>query len=181
LVWRCILHYFHFHASFVHTYYGTDTRFDSILFGCVFAIVANPVLNDPLYRGFVRQMKWLLPVCVTVLLGTFLVRNDGFRETLRYTLQGLALIPLFMAAIYYQKSWPVRLLNLPVVRFLGVLSYTLYLCHSIIMESIGSVWTNPVLSGAVSLAGALCFALLVHYWIELPCTRIRKRLLGASK
>jgi peptidoglycan/LPS O-acetylase OafA/YrhL len=176
LVWRCIL-LFHFHASFVHTYYATDARFDSILFGCVLAIVANPVLHDPLHGWFLRRMKWLLPLCVVVLLGTFLERDEGFRETLRYTLQGLALVPLFIAAIHYQKSLPVLLLNLPFVRFLGVLSYSLYLCHAIIMASIESVWkTSPALTSAVSLAGALCFATLVHYWIERPCTKIRRRL-----
>ena len=50
LAWRCILH-FHFHAGTIRTYYGTDTRFDSILFGCVFAIVANPILRDPCMFG----------------------------------------------------------------------------------------------------------------------------------
>jgi peptidoglycan/LPS O-acetylase OafA/YrhL len=176
LAWRCILH-FHFHADSIRTFYGTDTRFDSILLGCVFAIAANPILDDPLHDWLLRRMRWLLPLCVVVLLGTFLERDESFRETLRYTLQGLALIPLFIAAIHYRNSWPVLLLNLPVMRFLGVLSYSLYLCHSIIMESIEGVWTsNPILAGAVSLACALCFATSVHYWIERPCTRMRKRL-----
>jgi peptidoglycan/LPS O-acetylase OafA/YrhL len=181
LAWRCILH-FHFHASDLRTYYGTDTRFDSILFGCVFAIVANPILHDPLHSWILRRTKWLLPLCIILLLGTFLDRNESFRETIRYTLQGLALIPLFIAAIHYQKSLPVVFLNLSVMRFLGVLSYTLYLCHGIIMTSIESVWTaNPVLARAVSLACAVGFATLVHYWIERPCTRIRKRLSRALK
>ena len=181
LAWRCILH-FHFHAGSIRTYYGTDTRFDSILLGCIFAIVANPVLRDPLHAWSLRQMKWLLPLCAAVLLGTFLYRDEGFRETLRYTLQGVALIPFFIAAIHYQKSLPVIVLNLPFMRFLGVLSYTLYLCHSIIMETIDRVWTpNAILADAVSLACALCFATLVHYWIERPCTRIRKRISRALK
>jgi len=176
LAWRCILHS-HFHASFTHTYYGTDARFDSILYGCAFAIVANPVLHDPLHGWVLRRMRWLLPLCLLVLLGTFLYRNDTFRQTVRYSLQGAALIPLFIAAIHYQKSLPVRFLNLPFLRFLGVLSYTLYLCHHIIMESIEGAWkANPVLTGAVSLACALCFATLVHYLIERPCARLRKRL-----
>ncbi len=182
LAWRCILH-FHFHAGVVRTYFGTDTRFDCILFGCVFAVVANPIFHDPLHGWFLRWMKWLLPLCVAVLLGTFLIRDDSFRETFRYTLQGLALIPLFIAAIQYQQSLPVRLLNLPVTRFLGVLSYSLYLCHLVIIESIQRSWTtaNLVLTGTVSLACALCFATLVHYWVERPCTRIRKRLSKALK
>jgi peptidoglycan/LPS O-acetylase OafA/YrhL len=125
-------------------------------------------------------MKWVLPLSVIVLLGTFLDRDGGFRETLRYTLQGLALIPLFIAAIQYRKSAPVAFLNLPPVRFLGVLSYSLYLCHFIIMENIDRVWaTNAVLAHAVALAGALCFATMVHYWIERPCARLRKRLSSA--
>jgi peptidoglycan/LPS O-acetylase OafA/YrhL len=179
LAWRCVLHYFHFRNSFDHTYMGTDARFDSILFGCVFAIAANPVLNDPLYRKSLREMRWLLPVSTVVLLTTFVIRNDSFRETLRYTVQGLALIPLFMAAIYYQKSWPVRFLNLPLVRFLGVLSYSLYLGHSIIMTSIERVWPTSIGSNMATLAGALCFATLVHYAVELPATRLRKRFMRA--
>ncbi len=181
LAWRCILE-FHFHADFFRTYYGTDTRFDSILFGCVFAIIASPVLRDPLHGWLLRQMRWLLPLSVVVLLATFLVRNPSFRDTLRYTLQGFVLIPLFIAAIHYQDSAPVRFLNLPFVRFLGVLSYTLYLCHSIIMENLASAWpTNPLLTGAISLVCAFCFATLVHYGIERPCTKIRKRLSRALK
>jgi peptidoglycan/LPS O-acetylase OafA/YrhL len=181
LAWRCILH-FNFHADLLRTYYATDTRFDSILFGCVFAVVANPILHDPLHGWILRRMTWVFPLCVVALLGTFLVREESFRDTLRYTLQGLALIPIFIAAIHYQKSLPVLLLNLPFMRFLGVLSYSLYLCHAIIMESIAGAWTaNPALTGAVSLACALCFATLVHYCIERPCTRIRKRLSKALK
>jgi peptidoglycan/LPS O-acetylase OafA/YrhL len=176
LAWRCILR-FHFDASVAHTYYGTDTRFDSILLGCVFAMIANPVLLDPMHSWLLRRMKWLIPLCVGVLLATFLYRDEDFRETFRYTLQGLALIPLFTAAVHYQKSLPVVLLNLPFVRFLGVLSYSLYLCHSVIIEAVRRVWTtNPVLTGVVSLGCALCFATLVHYCIERPCTGIRKRL-----
>jgi peptidoglycan/LPS O-acetylase OafA/YrhL len=181
LAWRYVL-YFHFHAQESRTYFATDTRFDSILFGCVFAIAANPVTRDPSYEWMLARMKWLLPLSVVTLFGTFVVRNEGFRDTLRYTLQGLALLPLFVAAIHYQKSSPVRFLNLPVIRFLGVLSYTLYLCHSVIMEGVERVWpVGPVLTGVLSLACALCFATLVHYWVERPCTRLRKRLADAHK
>jgi peptidoglycan/LPS O-acetylase OafA/YrhL len=177
LLWRCLLVYFEGDAAFAHTYLSTDTRFDSILFGCVFAVIANPTCDDPAYRWIVRALRWLVPLCLLVLLGTFLYRDEYFRQTARYTVQALALIPLFIAAIHCRGSLPVRFLNLPFVCFLGVLSYSLYLCHFIIIESIESHWTfNPVLTGALSLACALLFATAVHYGIERPCARLRKRL-----
>lgn len=176
LAWRCLL-FFHFHSSFDRIYLATDTRFDSILLGCVLAIAASPVLRDPLYELLVRQMRWLVPVSLAVLIATFLYRSDAFRSTFRYTLQGVALMPLLIAAIRFQGSWAVKILNLAWVRFLGVLSYSLYLCHSIILEAIGRVWApGPVFTGVVGISGALIFATLVHYLVERPCTRARKRL-----
>jgi peptidoglycan/LPS O-acetylase OafA/YrhL len=176
LAWRCVLR-FHFDAEVIRTYYATDTRFDCILFGCAMAVIANPVFRDPLHEWLLAQMKWLLPVSLAGLCGTFLVRSDDFRETLRYTLQGLTLIPLFIAAIHYQKSWPVKFLNLPFVRFVGVLSYTLYLCHAIIMEAVHKTGiTNPFVSAFLSFGLAFLFATAVHYWVERPCARLRKRL-----
>jgi peptidoglycan/LPS O-acetylase OafA/YrhL len=176
LAWRCLL-FFHFHSSFDRIYLATDTRFDSILLGCVLAIAASPVLRDPLYELLVSQMRWLVPVSLAVLIATFLYRSEGFRNTFRYTIQGVALMPLLIAAIRFQGSLAVRILNLPWVRFLGVLSYSLYLCHSIILEAIIRVWEiGPVFTGVAGIMCALIFATLVHYLVERPCNRARKRL-----
>lgn len=176
LVWRCVL-FFYFHASFNRIYLATDTRFDSILLGCVLAIAASPVLRDPLHERLIAHLRWLVPMSVAVLLATFLYRDEGFRSTLRYTLQGLALMPLFIAAIHFQGSLAVRILNLGWVRFLGVLSYSLYLCHSIILEAIIRTWARgPVFTVAAGIICVLIFATFVHYFVERPCTRARKRL-----
>jgi peptidoglycan/LPS O-acetylase OafA/YrhL len=176
LLWRGVL-FFYLHASFDRIYLATDTRFDSILLGCVLAIAASPILRDPLHELAIRQSRWLVPVSIAVLLGTFLYRSDAFRNTLRYTLQGIALMPLFIAAIHFQGSMVVKALNLGWVRFLGVLSYSLYLCHSIILEAVIRIFAKgPVFTGVVGILGALIFATFVHYFVERPCTSIRKRL-----
>jgi len=181
LAWRCILR-LHFHVDAIRTNFGTDTRFDSILFGCLFAVIANPVLRDPLYEWLQQRIRWFLPTCVVMLLSTFLYRSESFRETFRYTLQGISLIPLFIAAIRYQKSWPVLLLNLPFVRFLGVLSYTLYLSHAVFLAGFDHLLpSQTTLSTILALLSAFCFATLVHYLVERPCTRLRRRLSKSLK
>jgi peptidoglycan/LPS O-acetylase OafA/YrhL len=180
LAWRYVLRYA-FHASDLRTFMATDTRFDSILLGSVFAIIANPTLRDPMSNWIIERMKWILPVAFALLASTLLLRDDNFRETLRYTLQGLALLPIFIAAIHYQKSPVVRFLNLPTVRFLGVLSYVLYLCHFMILVRVGeSIHVNLYLQAVISFALALVFASAVHYGVERPLGRIRKKLSEAS-
>jgi peptidoglycan/LPS O-acetylase OafA/YrhL len=176
LAWRCLL-FFYFHSSFDRIYLATDTRFDSILLGCILAIAASPVLRDPLHERLILQLHWLVPASLAVLIATFLYRSEGFRSTLRYSLQGLALMPLFIAAIHLQGSLVVKVLNLAWVRFLGVLSYSLYLCHSIILEAIIRIWARgPVFTAAAGIICALIFAIFVHYAVERPCTRARKHL-----
>ncbi len=180
LAWRYTLRYA-FHANALRTFMATDTRFDSILLGSIFAIIANPTLHDPLSSRIIQRMKWMLPLAFALLIFTLVFRNDNFRETLRYTLQGMALVPIFIAAIHYQKSPVVRFLNLPVVRFLGVLSYVLYLCHFMILIRVGeSIHVNIYLQTIISLAFALVFATAVHYGVERPLGRIRKKLSEAS-
>jgi peptidoglycan/LPS O-acetylase OafA/YrhL len=176
LVWRGVLR-LHFDVATTRTFYGTDTRFDSILFGCIFALVASPVFKDPLHERALRHMPWVLPASAVGLLVSLGYRNDDFRETARYTLQGVSLVPLFIAAIHYQQAWPVRLLNLRFVRFLGVLSYSMYLCHHVILESAAQVLPGQELvAGAVSLLLTFGYAAAMHYAVERPFAAQRKRL-----
>jgi len=65
-----------------------------------------------------------------LLLLSLLVRDEGFRESIRYSLQGMALLPLFYATVLGRSVQPVRamLASRPAV-LIGKLSYSLYLYH----------------------------------------------------
>jgi peptidoglycan/LPS O-acetylase OafA/YrhL len=178
-VWRCIL-VFGYGVVEDRTYMASDTRFDSILFGCALAVSMNPMLDRP--AGGERLWKWgLLPAGLALLLLTFVYRAPWFRETIRYTIQGLALVPVFVTAIRFPDWRPFRLLNMRWVAFIGTLSYTLYLTHQIVLMVFHQQFPglDATTNAAAALATACLLAYLVHRFVEKPCARLRKRLSGA--
>jgi peptidoglycan/LPS O-acetylase OafA/YrhL len=174
--WRCVL-VLGFGVTEDRTYMASDTRVDSILFGCALAVGMNPVLDRP--EGTERVWKWvILPAALALLLVTFLYRAPWFRETIRYTLQGIALTPVFVSAIRFPAWLPFRLLNAKPVAYVGVLSYTLYLDHQIAL--MGLHFWLPALhkTTAAGLAIAIAFivAVAIHRFVEKPSARLRQRL-----
>jgi len=176
LLWRCVLVLI-FHVSTNRTYMATDTRFDSILFGCALAVWNNPVLDAPPLNE--RRWKYLIvPAALLVLLGCLLYRAAAFRETLRYSLQGIALTAIFIAALRYSTWWPFRWLNWRPVAYVGVLSYSLYLMHFAvklaIMRSLpgAGLWVQ----GLLALAVSVLLAWILYEVVEKPAARWRRRL-----
>lgn len=174
LIWRIVLIH-HFHVSSVRTYLATDTRIDGIMFGCILAVLVNPLIDNT--KAITLRLGSLFAALgVVALLFTFLYRNDAFRETFRYTIQGIGLFPIF----FFVLSWPtarvVSWLENPLMKYLGVLSYTLYLVHFVMLHAAEKLVTSQFLQGVVALALAVGFAALIHHGIELPVGRFRSRL-----
>jgi peptidoglycan/LPS O-acetylase OafA/YrhL len=175
LVWRCWL-VFHHHAAAERTYVASDTRVDSILFGCALAIAGNPVL-DGATMWSPKVWKWVLvPLSFAALLPTFICRDAHFRETLRYSVQGIALTPLFIAAIRFPTWAPLRLLSLRGVSFLGVLSYPLYLVHHVVLSALARPLGVGLLRGSIALVASIAVSWVLHHAVEKPCARLRQRL-----
>jgi peptidoglycan/LPS O-acetylase OafA/YrhL len=167
LAWRCIL-YFGLDAPKIRLYVATDTRFDAILIGCWLALAANPWLDPP--RVSNRMLgSVFVPLGLLVVLVSFLPRQQWFDQTFRYTLQSIGLVPAFIACIIFHDRWPWKFLNYRFMRYLGVLSYSFYLCHATVI-----VWTKAwiggsrVLQGVISFVVALLLSQLVHVIIEKP-------------
>jgi peptidoglycan/LPS O-acetylase OafA/YrhL len=177
LLWRYML-VLHFHAPTDRTYIASDTRMDSILFGCALAVWRNPVLDKPARSE--RLWKYLLtPAAAALLIFCLVVRDPVFRETARYSLQGAALTMIFVAAITFHRWWPFRLLNTRPLIFLGTLSYSLYLIHQVVLyglDDLSPLHTHPVASAVVAFALSLTLSWTLYLSVEKPCARLRRRL-----
>jgi peptidoglycan/LPS O-acetylase OafA/YrhL len=180
LLWRLAL-VFDLGASVDRTYMASDTRMDSILVGCALAVGANPVLDRPALSDKTWRY-WLLPLGIASLLLSFVIRAPWFRESLRYTIQGLALTPIFVVAIRSPAFGPFKALNWKWVKYIGLLSYSLYLVHHVVLFGLESKWPtlHPVARGGLALLIAIAIAEVIRRSIERPCARLRKRLARAT-
>ncbi|MDA1230502.1 MAG: acyltransferase [Planctomycetota bacterium] len=175
LAWRCVL-VWRWSANEWRTYLATDTRIDSILFGCILAIWRNPNLDD-IKKHRVCVMLLLVALSSLTLLATFAIRSSDFRETFRYSIQGLALMPLLYVAVNRANESFFRWLNHPALRLVGVLSYSIYLSHFFVLHllSESSRWT-PWISAVLAAAISVCFALGIQLLVDRPLMVFRRRL-----
>jgi peptidoglycan/LPS O-acetylase OafA/YrhL len=178
LAWRCI-EVFALDANPAHIFVATDSRVDSILFGCGLALWRNPALErrDTRITPNTRELLVCLAALCTLLV-TFVAREEWFRNTIRYTLQGVALTPLFSFVIRFHSWGVVRVLNHPLPRFLGVLSYSMYLLHHTLL-ALATAWFPtlgwPARAG-LTLVGCYATAHLMYRFVEKPCAALRRSL-----
>jgi peptidoglycan/LPS O-acetylase OafA/YrhL len=175
LIWRCVLS-FGFDVTFDRTYRATDTRLDSLLFGCALAVYGNPVLD----RQDISVKPWRrigLPVAIATIFLSLVIRQPEFRETLRYSLQGLALYPIFIVASCQPMSAGFQWLNLAWVQLIGKMSYSLYLLHYTVILGLKDYFPKVFLpmSMIAGMTISIAIALIIYYLVEVPCAKLRKR------
>jgi peptidoglycan/LPS O-acetylase OafA/YrhL len=160
------------------TYFATDTRIDSIVFGALLALWSNPCDGiDNSSRMSLRHWIWML-LSGGIFAFTLLYRDAAFRETYRYTLQGIALYPVFYVAIRYHGERLFRPLNSIILTRIGVWSYSIYLIHFVIIDLISVLWPSlqerPLLIVFFGTAVAMCYAAAIDQWID-PYFRRHRR------
>jgi peptidoglycan/LPS O-acetylase OafA/YrhL len=71
----------------------------------------------------------------------------------------------------------LRPLNGRLMRYLGLLSYSMYLTHTTVIWALEyrTRWPEPV-RAAVALAIVIALGSAIHYGVEKPVARLRKRL-----
>ena len=181
MVWRFIAHYV-IKVQTDYTGMATDCRIDSILYGALLRVLfespwAAVAVN--ICKARVTRIAALL-----VLLVCFAVPYEGFRETVRYSLQGIALMPVFTAILVDRPDTVARrILSSPPMVLVGRLSYSIYLFHLMARTPAEVIFGSPyriesTISGLI-LTGALSY--VVFIFVELPIARIRHALRGKER
>jgi peptidoglycan/LPS O-acetylase OafA/YrhL len=178
LAWRCVA------ILWLHSttnYYRTDTRFDSILFGCLLAVSVNPFVDG--VPAWVRKNGAKLAVLgLTGIMISEVIRGPIFADTLRYSIQGLALGPIFIFVLSFPKSWVVSGLEHSFIRWIGRRSYAMYLIHVCVIHAF-----NQRLGMSLALAGVVSAPLVCGYgwamakFVEQPLAKLKRGLAKSSR
>lgn len=176
LAWRLFTHY-QLGAPHEYTYAATEARLDSIMYGCLLSLSLHVWPAHKAWRKLIGF--WPLAIATLILLSTFLYQNEGFRETFRYTLQGIGLFVGVLNLLFWKPMGLfVRALENVVAQWIGRISYGVYLWHIPVMIGVGEYMgyeyaTNAYM--ALVLLGTFFMASLSYYGMEKPIVKLRKK------
>ena len=165
-------------ADLTRLYYGTDTRADALLMGCLFALLpAAKLISGP--------RRWLNLAGVLSATGLiYLMFSVGFSDGLLYQ-GGFTLVAflcgllIFVAAYSPPRILSVLLSSLP-LRWFGRISYGLYLWHWLVVRNTTFYYLG-VFDPWAKLGLAVAIAAASFYIVEWPFNKLKRRFTVSSK
>lgn len=155
----------HYHVIHAHLWFQgrSDVRMDGLLWGCVLAIL----YSQPSFRQTLRHAYpgWLLLIFCAVDVGSNVL--SGKHNYSPYEPLLLALILVW--PVLHTQSWLATLLDLAPLRWLGALSYSLYIWQELWLVFPGvPSGLRSVQSFPWNLLCVFACATLSYYFIEKP-------------
>lgn len=163
--------------DFYRLYIASDTRFDGLLAGAAMALLWNPALGDRSPLGLSdRAMRYVAAPIAAVVFVVAAFAPDPFRLTIADSAMYLALIPLFWLVIVHPGGATGRMLNQRWIAHVGVLSFSVYLLHRLVLHLLGPIVPVAPLADVLSLVVTLAAAQVMYIAVEKPLGRLRRRL-----
>ena len=152
----------------------TDSRLDALLWGCLAALLFPRIKS--IFRHRLWSWAWIP-------LSLYLVVLERFHLPL-FRLQLALLFPcLLLSTVLFPRNALSRLLELPWLRWIGALSYSIYLWQQLFLQPSRGVGSLEQASGFYHLQqfpfNILCIlacASLSYYLLECPMMRLGRRL-----
>jgi len=159
------------------TYNLTHCRFDAIAFGCLSAILLNYSSKD-IYFKFTQNYGSLV-VAFVLLIISLTFRNEFFRQTYRYTLQGIALFILLPGILNPQNAVSTAIKNAlsgNIIVFIGKLSYSIYLFHWVAIQVTPHLLPQKYLWLLVNIVITIVLSLFSYLIIEKPLMKFKNNI-----
>ena len=179
LVWmyRCGLHFYGVSPGYI--YEAFDTRADHLMVGCLLAVA---LWNrwSPAFWDMVCSSTVLPAVTLGALAGSTVLalRIPGYRETVGFVVEPLLVGVLIVQWIAMAESAAWGWTNWAPVRYLGRISYSIYLYQQITPRLVERVAGTQSFTTSLAVNTAVVIGVAsASYWIiESPFLRIKDRI-----
>ncbi len=149
---------------------------DALASGCLLAGIYNTLGAWEKYQQFLRSAWfWVAPVVLGLLQFIDKPRVQMFAGQ---TLMNLCILLIIERMVRYPETPAGKVLNLAPLRFMGVLSYSLYLWQQLVLNRHSASWTAAF---PVNLGIAVVLAISSYYIVERPFLRLKEKLGAAAK
>jgi peptidoglycan/LPS O-acetylase OafA/YrhL len=172
--WRVLESHFQWFASVLlpsNLLTRTDTMMDALLWGCLAAIYFPEIVR---FSARIRFSQLWLPILATLLVIEKL-RTPGLIE-----LQAVLMPALVLSTVIQPASLLGRVLEWRPVRWLGTISYSLYLWQELFLPELASEKGHGIFhylqQPPWNLPAILACACLSRYLLEVPMIRLGHRL-----
>ncbi len=178
-VYRNIL-FFGFHVGEGHLHFAFDTRADHLFIGCLFAVL----LKRGALRSFwsaITSRAWAPVVTLALLVGSITLGNlyhYSYKYAVGFSLDAFLIAIFLVQVVALGESRLWGWLNWPVTRYIGIISYPLYLYHQLAAEATAKLlhgyrqrWITP--AGVIA---ALLLASISYFVVEKPFLALKSRL-----
>jgi peptidoglycan/LPS O-acetylase OafA/YrhL len=174
------------HRALAHLVYGIrleyiyrafDTRADHLAVGCLLAVLLKTGAIDGFAR-FVTRRAWYPAVTLIVLFGAQPLHDSlTFVYVVGYAVEPLLVAVFLLQLIWFSDTGAWRIFDTPVVRYLGRISYPLYLWQQLTMFTAKRMTADlPVLLQlAFALAVTVVFASASYFLVEKPFLKLKNR------
>ncbi|MGI8497951.1 MAG: acyltransferase family protein [Gemmatimonadaceae bacterium] len=170
---------FGFRVDQSYIYEPLDTRADHLLAGCFLAIALHEKRLGALWRVACASQAGIL-VTITLLIASValrgVIRVSDYRDSVEFILQPVLFAVLLTQLIASPRELVARPFNWAWMRYLGKISYSVYLYQQLIVHPVTSIVRGSPAIGALAAAGVTIVAASCSYhFIEQPFLRLRER------
>jgi peptidoglycan/LPS O-acetylase OafA/YrhL len=166
--------------TILHNNFGFHTHADSLMFGCLLALVQGTPVFERIYVYATRI--WWIPPAVIIVSDCLSARFLNYWDfPIGLTVCGIAISFFLLWCVRNPYSAVGRLLNSRPIAHLGVLSYSIYIWQTLFLNSENRSVFGPSLSLLYTLPfswlAILAVAELSHQLIERPSLHLRNHFI----
>jgi peptidoglycan/LPS O-acetylase OafA/YrhL len=164
--------------------YAFEARFDNILWGCLLALLTAADRLPGILRKLASQPALVFPVAggIVVSLGLEARFGSQYHYSLGMTVDAILTVILLVQLICWTSSPLWSWLESPPARFLGRISYSLYLYHLTVIPLVKYLGVSRYSVRLLCFVlGSVLVATASYYLVEKPFLRLKDRFTARAE